>query len=208
MLLAFFISGSALTHLATGRGARRTARQVLANGGVAAAAALLGAFAIMAGALVAATADTWATELGAFSPTPPRLITTWARVSRGVSGGVTLRGTAGGAAGALALATLAHVVAPPGHGASVGVLFLAGVLGMLADSAAGALGQGVYECRACGARAERSDVVCHEPVRHLRGLRWLDNDAVNLLATLVGAAVVVAARRGFDGAPRGWTLGR
>jgi uncharacterized membrane protein len=31
--------------------------------------------------------------------------------------------------------------------------------------------------------------VCHAPVHLARGWRWLDNDAVNLAATLCGAAV-------------------
>lgn len=190
VLLAFFVSGNVLTHVATGRGGRRTSRQVLANGGVAAVAALFGAFAMAAGALAAATADTWATELGAFSPSPPRLITTGAHVPRGVSGGVTLAGTAGGVVGALAIAALSHVIAPPGGVAPIGVLFAAGVAGMLTDSAVGALWQGVYECTACGARFEHGDVVCHEPVRRVRGVRQIDNDAVNLIATLVGAVVV------------------
>ncbi|HXQ28269.1 MAG TPA: DUF92 domain-containing protein [Gemmatimonadales bacterium] len=194
VLLAFFLSGSVLTHLATGRGARRQARQVLANGGVAAVAALLGDFAVVAGALAAATADTWATEFGTFSPTPPRLITTGTRVSRGVSGGVTLLGSVGGALGALGMAVLSHALAPADGPVGVGTLLLAGVLGMLADSAAGALGQGVHECSACGARFERRDSVCHEPVRRVRGLSWLDNDVVNLIATMVGAAVMLAAR--------------
>ena len=64
LLLAFFISGSVLTRLATGRGARRTARQVVANGGAAALAALVGSWSVTAGALAAAAADTWATEVG------------------------------------------------------------------------------------------------------------------------------------------------
>jgi uncharacterized protein (TIGR00297 family) len=192
VLLAFFVSGSVLTHLATGRGGRRTGRQVFANGGVAAVAALFGAFGVAAGALGAATADTWATELGAFSPRPPRLITTGARVARGVSGGVTLVGTAGGAVGALAIAAFTHVIAP-GEGTPIGALFVAGVTGMLADSTVGALWQGVYECSACGARFEHESVVCHEPVRRVQGVRRIDNDAVNLIATLVGAAVMLVA---------------
>src|SRR2546427_3668 len=49
--------------------------------------------------------------------------------------------------------------------------------------------QGQYECPACDARFERGDTVCHEPVRLTRGWRWLDNDAVNLAATVVGAVV-------------------
>lgn len=196
-----FLSGSVFTHLATGRGGRRQARQVLANGGVAAVAALFGDFAVAAGALAAATADTWATEFGTFSPAPPRLITTGARVSRGVSGGVTLLGSFGGALGAFVMAVLSHAVAPAGGAVGVGTLLFAGVLGMLADSAAGALGQGVYECAACGARVERRDTVCHEPVRRVRGLSWVDNDVVNLIATVVGAAVMLAARGVGSAAP-------
>ena len=191
LLLAFFVSGSLLTRLATGRGARRSARQVVANGGGAAVAALFGSWPVAAGALAAAAADTWATEIGAFSPVPPRLITTWAPVGRGVSGGVTALGTAGGVAGALALAVLGHLLAPQHPHPGIALLATAGVAGMIVDSALGATLQGVYECGACGARSERPDAVCHEPVRLVRGWRWLDNDAVNLAATLVGAGAML-----------------
>jgi len=194
LLLAFFVSGSALTALATGRGARRTARQVIANGGVAAVAAVLGSWAVAAGALAAAAADTWATEGGAFSRLPPRLITTWAPVARGVSGGVSVLGTVGGVAGAVGMAVLARFLAPVRPGPGVALIAGAGIAGMLADSALGATIQGVYECAACGARWERGDAACHEPLRRVRGWRWVDNDAVNLAATLVGAGAVLVGR--------------
>ena len=192
LLFAFLISGSILTRVSTGRGARRTARQVLANGGVAALAALFGSWPVVAGALAAAAADTWATEFGSFSPIPPRLITTWNVVARGVSGGVTALGTAGGVAGAAVMAGLAHVLAPASAG-RVAIIAAAGVAGMIGDSVLGATAQGVYECAACSARFEDARAVCHEPVRRIRGWRWLDNDAVNLAATLVGAGVMLAA---------------
>src|SRR5437899_8834125 len=114
VLLAFFVSGSLLTQLAGGAGGQRTARQVLANGGVAAGAALFGAWSVAVAALAAATADTWATEIGSFSPWPPRLFTTWSPVPAGTSGGITLLGTLGGAAGAVVMAWLAALVQPRG----------------------------------------------------------------------------------------------
>jgi len=191
LLAAFFVSGSLLTQVAERHGPRRSARQVLANGGVAAAAALLGAWTAAAGAIAAAAADTWATEIGAFSPFPPRLITSGRRVTRGTSGGITALGTLGGVAGALTIAWLAHVLAPRGATPGLATLTGAGAAGMLADSVLGATLQGKYQCPACDARFERGNTVCHESVRLTKGWGWLDNDAVNLAATVCGAAVAL-----------------
>ncbi|MBI1966980.1 MAG: DUF92 domain-containing protein [Gemmatimonadetes bacterium] len=196
LLFAFFLSGSVLTQLTGGAGGRRNVRQVIANGGAAALAALAGFWTVAAGALAAATADTWATEIGSYSPTPPRLITTGVPVSHGASGGITPLGTAGGVAGAVFLAALAWVLAPAAAGSAI--VAGAGVAGMLADSLLGATVQGLYECPACGAQFERGGAVCHEPVQRIRGWAWLDNDGVNLAATLVGAGV----------AALGWRLSR
>jgi uncharacterized protein (TIGR00297 family) len=190
LLAVLLLSGSLLTQLTERRGARRTARQVLANGGVAAIAALVGSWSAAAGAIAAATADTWATEIGAFSPFPPRLITSGRVVTRGTSGGITVLGTLGGVAGALCMAGLASALgvgdAAPGR---LAVIATAGVAGMIADSLLGASAQARFECPACDARFERGSTVCHEPVRLARGWRWLDNDGVNLVATACGAAV-------------------
>ena len=71
----------------------------------------------------------------------------------------------------------------------------AGVLGMVADSVLGATVQGMYACPRCDARSERGDTVCHEPMRLVRGWRWLDNDGVNLATTLVGAAAAALGSR-------------
>ncbi len=152
LLLAFFVSGSLLTK----GGGARTARQVLANGGMAAVAALAGSWTAFAGALAAATSDTWASEIGRHSRSLPRLITNGTRVPAGTDGGITVLGTAGGLAGAALMGVLS------GRPALVG---LAGFTGMLVDSLLGATIQGK--------------------------LRWMDNDAVNLAATLSGAAVAV-----------------
>lgn len=177
MLLAFFVTSSALTRV---REAPRTARQVLANGGIGAAAALLGSWPAFAGALAAATADTWATEIGARSRSAPRRITTWEPVPAGTSGGITALGTAAGVAGAGFLAAIGVLVEPATLLAAV---TCAGVAGMLLDSVLGATVQGT-ERRGGGERLER-------------GVAWIDNDAVNLAATAAGALVAwaIAAAR-------------
>jgi uncharacterized protein (TIGR00297 family) len=137
LLFAFFISGSLLTRLAGGGGGQRNVRQVLANGGVAALAACLGSWPGAAGALAAATADTWATEIGSWSPHPPRLITTWKPVPAGTDGGVTLLGTAGGICGALFMVGSAALMFSPRL-----ALLWAGLTGMFVDSVLGAAVQG------------------------------------------------------------------
>jgi uncharacterized protein (TIGR00297 family) len=175
LLLAFFVSGSLLTR----GGGRRTAAQVFANGGVAAVAALAGWWPVFAGALAAATADTWATEIGAFSPTPPRLITTGVPVPRGASGGITPLGTAGGVLGAAVMGGLTWVLGP--HDLRLaGVVTFAGAAGMLVDSVLGATIQGAFR---------------DEPVQPRRGYAWLDNDGVNLASTLAGAGIAAAGWR-------------
>ena len=170
LLLAFFVSGSLLTE----GGGQRTERQVIANGGVAAFAALAGNWPAFASALATATADTWASEVGRRSRTLPRLITTGKQVPAGTDGGVTALGTAGGVVGAAFVAGLGLLLSP-GSDAGVsrpgwfgGIVFAAGVAGMLFDSLLGATLQAK--------------------------LRWFDNDAVNLAATLTGAGIGTAAR--------------
>ena len=153
LLLAFFV----LSTLLSRRSTARNARQVMANGGIAALAALAGNWAWFAGALAAANADTWSTEIGSRSRTTPRLITNGDRVPVGTDGGMTLLGTAGGIAGAAFVAGLSFLLGQRGALA----IAVAGIAGMLVDSLLGAAVQGK--------------------------VRWMDNDAVNLAATLMGA---------------------
>ena len=189
-LFAFLLSGSALTRLATGTSAARRARQVLANGGIAALAALLGSWPAAMGALAAAAADTWATEIGSFSPAVPHDIATGEPVPRGRSGGITPLGTMGGVLGAIVIAGLAGVAAPRRNFGLAGAMLAsaAGIFGMLSDSCLGATLQGRYTCPVCQAVTEQPGS-CHTPLALTRGMAWLDNDAVNLAGSLVGAIV-------------------
>ncbi len=188
LLFVFFVSSSLLTP----RGGRRAPVQVAANGGVAALAALLclvhaGFAPAFAGALAAAAADTWSTEIGGRSSPRPRLITTGARVPAGTSGAVTLLGTLGGAGGAALIGAAAAVlgIVPRGAGPWIAV---AGVAGGLVDSLLGATVQARYRCAACGAAGERAVHACGGTGLLVGGRTWITNDTVNLLATLAGAA--------------------
>ncbi len=107
LLALFFISSSLLTRVAhslrplpgdPSAPAGRDASQVMANGLWAAVGAVLigapcpgGGWPLLTGALAAAQGDTWATEIGAFSPGPPRLLSTGRKVPPGTSGGARLR---------------------------------------------------------------------------------------------------------------------
>lgn len=214
VLVAFFASSSVLTHLFSRRkqglaktfskGGRRDWAQVLANGGPSLLALILGALGWLphgiawpafAAALAAATADTWATELGVLSPGQPQLITTGQRVPKGTSGGVSLVGSLAAAAGALLIALVAGLVAAgfmhPGFLLSV---TLAGLLGSFFDSLIGATVQAIYYCPDCKKETEQHPIhSCGAATIHRRGWAWMDNDWVNFLSGLFGILVLLAA---------------
>jgi uncharacterized membrane protein len=139
------------------------------------------------GALAAAAADTWATELGEWSAGRPWSLRTGTRVPAGQSGAVSLAGTAaavlgaGSVAGAAAL-SMEGPVQMSGE-ALVGVTE-AGLLGMIVDSLAGAFLQARYRDPKTARLVESAD---GEATPLVRGWEWMDNEMVNLLGTTAGA---------------------
>lgn len=217
LLLAFFLSSSALTRLFRGqkrgleaqfsKGGQRDAAQVLANGGIAGLFVLLHAafpaaawpWAGFAGALAAVNADTWATELGVLSRAQPVLITTRRLVERGTSGGMTRVGTFASFSGAFFIGLLAALFWPGGALDSftfltrAGWIGLFGLLASLLDSTLGATLQAIYYCPSCGKETERYPLhTCGTPTTRKRGLPWLNNDWVNAACALAGAVLAVA----------------
>jgi uncharacterized protein (TIGR00297 family) len=237
LLLGFFISSSLLSRLfgrqkaryeeKFSKGSQRDAGQVAANGGVAGAFVLLHAlfpgalwpWLGFAGALAAANADTWATELGVLSHSTPRLVTSGRPVERGTSGGVSGLGLAAAAAGAAVIGLLAVVFwqgraldipGAPGWLAQItgaglpalpmphALLALAGITaaglaGSLLDSFLGATVQAIYLCPRCEKETERHPLhLCGTATQPIRGWLWMNNDLVNVLCTLAGA--LLAAR--------------
>jgi uncharacterized protein (TIGR00297 family) len=211
VLLAFFISSSLLSRLFKrqkedaeaefAKGGQRDAWQVLANGGLAAAFLIPHALAPeqtwpwlgFAGALAAANADTWATELGTLNPGPPHLITNLGkRIERGASGGVSWLGTLAALGGAALIALAAGLVSTGG-----GILFFAavtasGLIGSLVDSLLGATVQAMYFCPLDRKETEKHPLHgCGTRTVPLRGWKWMNNDSVNFLCTAAGGALAV-----------------
>lgn len=229
LLIAFFVSSSALSHYKEKRkaalaekfskGHQRDLAQTLANGGAGALCALALAFGpapwaglAFAAAMATVNADTWATELGVLSRGRPRLITTGREVAAGTSGAISGAGTLAALGGAGLIGLLAGLFrmlgwdAGAGWGAALSPLWLtlivtaAGLLGALFDSWLGATVQAIYFCDACGQETERHPAhTCGAGTRPQRGWPWLDNDWVNFLSSVAGAALAVALVIGLGG---------
>lgn len=207
VLLAFFLSSTAFSAWRSAskraatldvveKSAERDAVQVLANGGVFALGALGATIApsvvwapLALGALAAATADTWATEVGAAIGGIPRSVADLTRVPVGTSGAVSVAGSAAMVLGAVWLGTAArgmgfdpHVVLPSIAG---------GVGGALADTLLGASVQERHWCPRCSRETEQRVHRCGSRSEYRRGVRGFGNDAVNLTSTAVGAAIAV-----------------
>jgi uncharacterized protein (TIGR00297 family) len=187
VMVAFFVVGSAATRLgyrvkaargiAQEKGGARGWRNAWANGGVAAALALMAGLTggearalfvlAYAAAVATAAADTGSSEIGKAYGRRTFLITTFRPVPPGTEGAVSLEGTAGGLAAA---AIIAVVGAATGLYLAVWApaIAAAGLLGSLAESVIGSV-------------AEK------------RG--WLDNDLLNALNTAIGAGIVLLMAR-------------
>lgn len=218
ILLAFFLSSVALGRVGrarkkqltdVGKLGARDAAQVLANGGVATACALLlsiipepwfpVAVTAFAGAYAAATADTWGTEIGTLVRGAPRSIITLRPIATGISGGVTAAGTLAEAGGAAFIGLIAALLMPrSAMNAAMHIdngfvefaaVALGGLAGAVADSILGATVQELRRCPACERTCEIDPHTCGTAAPLVRGVRGWSNDLVNGAATLIGALV-------------------
>lgn len=203
VLLAFFLPAIVLSRAGrtrkralrdVGKHGARDGAQVLANGGIAACCAMLAIVHVVpfapafAGALAAAAADTWGTEIGTLARARPRSLLSLRPIETGLSGGVTWLGTLAEFAGAAVVAAVALL----GGLAAFIPVFAGGMAGALADSALGATLQELRYCATCKRQCETNPHYCGAPTGLVRGVRGISNDAVNLLSTLAGGAVAAS----------------
>ncbi|UOF88608.1 DUF92 domain-containing protein [Fodinisporobacter ferrooxydans] len=193
---------------------RRDAGQVLANGGLAVGMSLLHGiwplpvfwYAFL-GIMATVNADTWATEIGSLSKKSPVSILTGRTVHPGTSGGITALGLLATVLGSIFIGavatillfihwkeTISHVPFPFAHvvAINIGVTFLAGTIGCLADSLLGATVQVMYACDACGLEVETA-MHCQKAAKKIRGFSFFSNDRVNSFSSFIGGAAAMMA---------------
>jgi uncharacterized protein (TIGR00297 family) len=211
LLILYFVSSTALSHVRRAekarridgiveKGGERDAVQVLANGALFAGAAMMMLLrpharwiALGAGALAASAADTWATEIGTLSRMLPRSIFTGRPVPTGTSGAISLAGTIAMVAGALFIG-LSLVVFGWTLEIAVNVT-IAGVFGAMLDTVFGATVQARRWCEGCARETERTVHDCGMATTHKRGLGWLDNDLVNFVSSAAGGLLAALLSR-------------
>ena len=208
-LLFFFLSSSLLSKTEninkrnsqkiSARPGPRTAAQVFANGGPALIFVIAYAvnnnpiwFIGYLSALCESSADTWATEIGTLSKTPPYSLITWRPKEAGESGAITFLGTLAALTGSLTTMGIAYLAAIffgviPHYDFPVwaSVVF-AGFIGALIDSLLGGTLQARFNCQVCQKTVE-DRVHCGKPSAKTRGLDFIDNDMVNFISSLLAA---------------------
>ena len=185
----------------TKRGDCRDAVQVVANGIVPMFFAIFTALyqhpAFLVGyiaALSEAFADTAASGFGVFSRKTFDLFK-WRPAEKGMSGGVSLIGTASALFASFvipALALLFDIINWQLFLIASAVAFL----GVVVDSLLGSLVQVKYRCKACGKLTER-EWHCEKKTDKVSGFEFFDNDVVNLLsgafAAIFATAIILIA---------------
>lgn len=173
----------------------RDASRVLCNVGIPAAALILFAatgragFRLVYAAVTAESlSDSLASKLGPLAGGKTVDICTLRPISPGLSGGISVAGSAAALCGAVAVGAAASTFG----GLRGGWLYvgLLGFAGCMLDSLLGSLLQVKYVCQVCAAVTER-EVHCGVAAKLYKGIRPMNNDTVNLSANALTFALSV-----------------
>lgn len=174
------------------KGGRRDAVQVLANGGAALAAMLIHAFdsspvylAVFTACLAEACSDTWASEIGVLSKSEPVSILTFTKVPKGLSGGVSLLGTCSAMLSSILYGIFAFSCYDGINLSLVMVVIFSSFAGVMTDSVLGATLQAHFYDEEEDIITEHSRDREGNALKLVRGLRFMDNDMVNLTSNII-----------------------
>ncbi len=211
LMVAFFISSSIIyifnkkvekkLESVHEKGSRRDYIQVFANGGVALVCSIIYYYTnnyiymiAMAISFAAATADTWASEIGVLSRKKPISIVTFKRIENGMSGGVSLLGTFSALCGAGFIAVIFIVLSYILNGINNNIFIILciisifGFFGAIIDSILGATVQGSY-------LNEKDKIITEKKIsngsrnKKIKGFDFINNDAVNILSNILVVSI-------------------
>lgn len=178
------------------KGSKRDVMQVLANGLMATIGALMwyctgkiSSLVLLGAAIAEATSDTFAGEIGRLSKKPPVSIRTLSPVPKGLSGGITLLGTATAFISSLVIGLSWAIFFSSYFGSSsdmwlsLSVITLTGFMGCIVDSFLGACAQAHYKDPNTGELTEK-EYKDGQKLELVQGISWIDNDMVNLLSNI------------------------
>lgn len=211
ILAIFFISASAFTRFRAkekeavnqefAKGGVRDFWQVAANGALAALIAVINQFHPLntfyfafLGVAATITADTIATEIGVLSNNS-FMITTLKKVEKGTSGAVSVLGLTAAFLGSLSIGIIAFLLSNYAKAPYIEPVFLiaiptiAGTAGALVDSLLGATVQVMFWCPKCKKQTEREVHKCGTQTKYYKGWKFINNDTVNLLSSMIGALI-------------------
>jgi uncharacterized protein (TIGR00297 family) len=200
-IVTFFILSSIISKISTTddnqlhKGSKRDIIQVLANGGIATIIAIINFYApnenfyiLYLAVIAAATADTWASEIGSFNSTDPFHVIKFARVPKGTSGAISFLGTIGSILGAIIIGLIGLIwnVSLP----LICLIVITGSIGSLVDSFIGGFMQANFQCIKCNNITEKR-THCDTPSSHISGIYYIDNDMVNFLNTVSAVFILI-----------------
>ncbi|MEC8838561.1 MAG: DUF92 domain-containing protein, partial [Candidatus Neomarinimicrobiota bacterium] len=199
-IITFFILSSIISKISKSdnqihKGSKRDIIQVLANGGIATIISIINFYApnenlyvIYLAVIAAATADTWASEIGSFSYTDPFHVVKFTRVPKGTSGAISFFGTFGSVLGATTIALVGLF-----WNVSLTLIYLiviTGSIGSLIDSFIGGSIQANFQCLKCNNITEKR-THCNSFSLHKSGIYFIDNDMVNFLNTVSAIFILI-----------------
>ena len=199
ILMAFFgcsMIADKLKKSSSQKREERTAIQVLANGSL----GILFSFIYLihpskvwmvafCAVFAEALADTASSGIGSRS-TKTFDVFKWRRVESGVSGGMSLLGTASALISSIFISAVALLSEDIGASEAL-IVCISGFFGSFIDSLLGSLLQGKFQCIVCGKNTEER-IHCNEKTSHISGLPYVNNSVVNFISTVFASIISIA----------------
>jgi uncharacterized protein (TIGR00297 family) len=210
-ILIFFFSSSLITkknrNIATNKNSKqkifmRDHIQVIANGGVGGLLTLLYSltnnellYYYFLASLSVVCSDTWSTEIGTDTNWNTYNILNFRRVEKGFSGGISLPGSLAGLLGSVIISISGFLLIEFNLKFFV-IIIMSGILGNVLDSILGVAVQVKYNCPVCRKIVEIKNH-CATQTHYFGGIRFIDNNAVNLIASISGILFFILFQKLF-----------